>query len=293
VEEEMKKYNSLSELIVDYRKFKDITQLDLADILDVDTRTISRWEKGVSLIKPDKEDDIVEKLFLPHQVIHNLNSEHPISIYFDMESRTYSLSLIGVKIADPDLFKAKLPVEEERIHALTADEDVEFIHAIKKLRQFQNPLDAALIKKSAELLPELNLVLFDQAGFYAGHVAFIPLNLTAYKKLKEKSMKESEISFGDLESDFSEDLRIFYFYSLYADSIVNAYYLMSKVLRYFKIQQFKNYIIAGMANHEIGVNMHREMGLRLIWEEEKDNEAYPIRCFVEGNYDMYLFGKMT
>ena len=53
----MKKYNSLSEFIIDYRTYKDLTQLDLSAMLDVDTRTISRWEKGDSRIHPDKEEE--------------------------------------------------------------------------------------------------------------------------------------------------------------------------------------------------------------------------------------------
>ena len=93
----MKKYDSLAELIADYRESKGLTQLDLAGMINVDVKTIGRWENGLSLIKQDKEDDVVDALFLPHQVIHNLNSEHPISIFYDIDSRTYSFSLIGTK----------------------------------------------------------------------------------------------------------------------------------------------------------------------------------------------------
>jgi transcriptional regulator with XRE-family HTH domain len=289
----MKKYHSLSELIIEYREFKNITQQDLSVLLNVDTRTISRWEKGDSRIHPDKVDDVVEALFLPHQVLQNLNSEQPIAIFYDLESRTYSFSLIGTNIADAELFRAEMPVEEERIHVLSADEDVEFINGIQALRTDNNPLDAKLIKSAAEFLPELNLVLFDQAGFYAGHVSFLPLKNESYEKIKVKHMRESELTLDDLEMQESEEVKVFYFYSLYADSISHAYYLMNRVLEHFKKNHFKNYIVAGTAYHEIGVNVHREMGLKAIWEEKQDIPANPIRVLMEGNYDMYLFGKMT
>jgi len=288
----MKKYNSLSEFIIDYREFQNMTQLDLAVKLNVDTRTISRWEKSDSRIHPDKEDDFSEALFIPYQVIHNLNSEHPISIFYDMESRTYSFSLIGTQIANAEMFRSELPVEEERIHQLTEDEDVQFINGIRALRTGSSPIDTKLIKKAAGLLPELNLVIFDQSSFYAGHVSFLPLKPSAYDKIKDKSIIESELTADDLETDSTNSPKIFYFYSLYGDSISHAYYLMNRVLQHFKVHGFDDYLVAGTAYHEIGVNVHREMGLKVVWEEKQKNEGHPFRVLMEGNYDMYLFGKM-
>ena len=184
----MKKYNSFAELISDYRETNSLTQLDIAGMLNVDVKTIGRWENGLSLIKPDKEDDVVEALFLPHQVIHNLNSEHPISIYYDIESRTYSFSLIGTKIVDSEMFKSDLPVEDERIHNLTDDSDIEFINGVQALRTKSKPLNSKLIKSASNILPDLNLVLFDQAGFYAGHVTFLPLKFSSLEKIKNKEL---------------------------------------------------------------------------------------------------------
>ncbi len=289
--DEMKKYNSLSELISDYREAKNLTQLDLAARLNVDVKTIGRWENGLSLIKPDKEDDVMEALFLPHQVIHNLNSEHPISIYYDIETRTYSFSLLGSKMVDSEMFRSNLPVEEERIHPLSDEDDVEFINAIQANRSHLKPLGSDLILMASKTLPELNMILFDQAGFYAGHTTFLPLNENALEKLRNKEIGEYQITSGDIENDPNANPKIFYFYSLYGDSITNLYYLISRVLRYFKMSEFENYIIAGMTYHPEGIKAHREMGLKVIWEEEQDVEGHPVRSFLEGNYDMYLFGK--
>jgi transcriptional regulator with XRE-family HTH domain len=81
----MKIYSSLSELLLDYREFYGLQQLDIAAMVDVDVRTVIRWEKGESLIKSEKEKYFVEKLNIPHQVIRNLNAYKPLEIYYDIE----------------------------------------------------------------------------------------------------------------------------------------------------------------------------------------------------------------
>jgi hypothetical protein len=264
--------------------------LDLASKLDVDVKTIGRWEKGLSLIKPDKEDDVMEALFLPHQVIHNLNSEHAISIFYDFDTRTYSFSLLGTRLVDSGMFHANFPVENELIHHLSDKADIEFVHGIQALRTNKKAISEAVLKEAAKRLPDLNLVLFDQAGFYAGHIVFLPVKIDSYEKLKNKEKLEHELSLEDL-TDFDEDeKKVFYFYSLYADSIANSYYLMTKALQFFKRSRFKNYIIAGSAYHEEGIKMHKEMGLKVLWEEKQDINSHPIRSFLEGDYDMFLFG---
>ena len=70
----MKKYNSIGELLVDYRKIKQSSQAEFAARLNVDIRTVQRWENGSTLIKPDKEEDIVMETLLPYQLLRNLNA---------------------------------------------------------------------------------------------------------------------------------------------------------------------------------------------------------------------------
>ena len=190
------------------------------------------------------------------------------------------------------MFRSDLPVEDERIHNLSDDADVEFVKGIQALRTNSKPLNPSLIKSAAKIIPGLNLVLFDQAGFYAGHVTFLPIKRDCLEKIIRKEIQEHEVTSNDFEDDYNEKSRIFYFYSLYADSIANSYYLMNKVLEFFRKEKFKEYTVAGMAYHPDGVNMHREMGLKVIWEEKQDTVGHPTRTFVEGNYDMFLFGKM-
>ena len=41
----MKKYKSLGELLIDYRKENELSQFDFAAQVNVDVRTVQRWEK--------------------------------------------------------------------------------------------------------------------------------------------------------------------------------------------------------------------------------------------------------
>ena len=114
----MKKYNSLNELLIDYRQIYNLSQLDLAALLDVDIRTIIRWEKNDTLIKADKEKDVVVALNIPYQVIRNLNTEQPIPLYCDLKKRTYSHSALMVRADNAAWYKSDLPLEDERISSI-------------------------------------------------------------------------------------------------------------------------------------------------------------------------------
>ncbi len=64
----MKKYSSIGDLLIDYRVLNKISQSDLAAQFEVDIRTIIRWEKNETLLKPDKEEEMVDITFIPYQV---------------------------------------------------------------------------------------------------------------------------------------------------------------------------------------------------------------------------------
>ena len=64
----MKKYNSLGELLIDFRKENDLSQSDFAAQMNVDVRTVQRWEKDETLIKPEKEKALADDTLLPYHV---------------------------------------------------------------------------------------------------------------------------------------------------------------------------------------------------------------------------------
>ena len=70
----MKIYNSIGDLFIDYRSFNKLSQSDFAHIINVDLRTVQRWEKNLTLIKSEKEEDIV--LFLKTKFHNAREVEH-------------------------------------------------------------------------------------------------------------------------------------------------------------------------------------------------------------------------
>jgi transcriptional regulator with XRE-family HTH domain len=288
----MKKYESLGDLLIDYRAINKMSQIDLASLLDVDTRTISRWEKNQTLIKSEKEKELVEKLFIPYQVIRNLNTDNPLHIYYNPDLRTYSLSALMQK-ASAFWYKEALSIEQDRIHLLLKDTDVEFVADIQEMNKNLKPLKPELIKEAAKILPDLNLILRDQSGFNAGHISVLPLKYDAYIKIRDQEIKEDSLSLNDLTHNLNENLVIFYYYSLYSDSLENAYYLMNRLLGYFKERKFRNYIFAGITYRKNKIELLREMGLKIIWEETNEYDPNRQSVFLEGNFDMFLFGKMS
>ena len=288
----MKKYNNLGELLTDYRKHYKLSQPQLAAMLDVDGKTVGRWERLTSMVKPDKEKELVEKLFIPYQVIRNLNSDHPLAVYYDLKTRNYSLTGVMTKLTGASWYKSDFPPEDERIHLLSKDTDVDFVNDIQEIRKNEKLIYAELIKMSARLLPDLNLVLHDQSGFYAGHLIVLPLKYSIYEKIRNREIRNNQLSAADLSGSFTEKPLIFYFYSIYSDSVDNSYYLVNRMLSYFKEKKFREYLFTGITYRKFQVDILQEMGLKVIWQNEPEHGQEIGATLLEGNFDMFLFGKM-
>lgn len=287
----MKKYTSLSELLIDYRQIHNLSQLDLAARLDVDIRTVLRWEKNETLIKTDKEKDVVLALNIPYQVIRNLNTEHPIPVYSDIKKRTYSLSALMIRADNAAWYKSDLPVEDDRIRTIDVDSDADFVNEIQRMDQNHKPIKSELIIEAARILPELNMVALDQSDFYAGHIVILPLKFASYQKVRDREMEEGSLSMTDLSYSMTEVPQVYYFYSIYGDSLPNRYYLVNRMLAYFEEKKLRNYIFAGITYRKPKVDYLKEIGLQIMWEDTIKDSSEGI-TFMEGNLDMFLFGKM-
>ena len=285
----MKKYFALGELLVDYRKHRTLTQIDFAAILDVDVRTIIRWEKNESLIKAEKEKLIIENLGIPHQVIRNLNTEHPIAVYFDFDRWMYALTLLSSMVKSSNEFKTDTEYVTSRIETLADDKDYDFITYIQKNQKNCNPLRLDVVKTASRILPELNLVIRDQSGYHGGHISILPLKYEIYEKIRDRKMLENQLQVKDLTFSLNGDSPVFYFYSIYSNSLDNTYYLINKLLFYLKKRELKDYIFAGITFQKLKVERFREMGFEVIWEKEV--EEYPDRkaSFLNGNFDEFLY----
>lgn len=287
----MKKYTSLGELLVDYRANRKISQLDFAALLDVDVRSVIRWEKNESLLKVEKEKLLIEKFGIPHQVIRNLNTDKPISIYFDFEKWRYSLSFLSMVVTSSWQFNRHLEIATDRIHPLTEPKDFEFISFIQQIQNNLKPIREEVIKAAAKILPELNLVLYGQSGYHGGHISILPLKYESFLALKEKKISERELTVRDLNTDWGTSPLVFYYYSIYANSLDNTYYLVNKWLMYFKNKKFENYILAGISYQKNKVDRLGEMGLKVIWEELINEETQKKATFLVGDLNCFLFSE--
>ena len=151
----MKQYFSIGELFIDYRQENDLSQMDLSSLINVDIRTIQRWEKDITLIKPDKEKEIVEETLLPYQLIRNLNANVPIPTYYDFRIRKYALNKLNNDLPNAFWLKDRMKEFSKRIRTIELESDLE---VLKKDLLLQN---SVLIPLASFF--DLKLYLYDLA----------------------------------------------------------------------------------------------------------------------------------
>ncbi len=289
----MKNYTSLGELLVDYRTINHISQADLAAQFDVDIRTIIRWEKNETLLKPEKEEAMVEITFIPYQVIRNLNAPVSIPTYFDFNIRKYSLSTMNNDLPDANWIKAKMnEINTSRLRTIQYDSDLEdIIRCSMVQKHISKPIDKKMILRATELLPELNFIFFDTSGYYSGHSVFFPIAEETYLKIRNRKMTEDMLTTDDLINPLTVDNPIYYSYDINTDCNENLYFITGAILHYFNSLENKNYLYAGYTSRHDTFNMNDQLGTKLIWEDiEKQDDIKsiaPPRLY-EGNFASFL-----
>jgi len=290
----MKKYTFLGELLIDYRKINNISQADFAANVNVDTRTVHRWEKNITLVKPDKEDAIVKETLLPHQLIRNLNAGNPIATFYDFSIRKYSLTKLSNTFPVASWFKTQMVIETKRIRTIDYDKDIDNI--IKHM-QFHKPISkniANTIRESIKLLPEMNLIIEDDSGYYSGHSLIFPINESAYEKLKNKKISEYNLKVDTLVNYKTKSKPIFFIFDLTADCNDDIFYLVNQLLLFFHNILNQNYLVCSMPLRQDNFEFNKQVGLKIIWEEEKGENEYSIEIaprFQEGNFKEFLSDK--
>ena len=284
----MKRFHSLGEFLVDFRKHRNLTQLDFSVMLEVDVRTIIRWEKNESLIKAEKENLLIENFGIPHQVMRNLNTDLPLPVYFDFERWMYSLNLLSSVVRSSKEFKSDIEHETSRIETLKEEKDFNFISYIQQNQKNVTPINLEVVKTAAQILPELNLVIHDHSGFHGGHISVLPLKFETYNLIRDKKLKENQLTLNNL-TRFPDQKQVFYFYSLYSNSKDNIFYLINRLLYYFKKRQLKDYVFAGITFQKLQVERFREAGFQVIWEEQMEDYPEYKATFLSGNFDEFLY----
>jgi hypothetical protein len=125
--------------------------------------------------------------------------------------------------------------------------------------------------------------MYDSNGYYAGHCVVFPLKRSVFQQVRDRKMVEGEIKELDLINYRTEQIPIFYVYSMYADCNENNHYMFNPLLNF--LRNCKDYLLCGLAARPDGVLLLEEFGLQKIWEEtgyqsEFDSNFIPV--FMEG-----------
>ena len=288
----MKKYNSLSELLSDYRILNNISQVDLAAKMNVDIRTVIRWEANETLIKSEKEEELVDETFIPYQVIRNLNASVAIPTFYDFSLRKYALAELSVELPDADWIKAQMDNPTKRIRTISFESDIDnIIRYAQFLYNTPKPIHKELIREAAKLLPELNLIISDSSGYYSGHCVIFPMSLSTYQKLKDREIIESQLTINDLVDYRKESCPVFHFYDITADCNENVYYLVGDFLKFFRDQPLTDYLVSSLTTRSDSYEINKQLGMNLVWEDREEQESLGTKApprFYTGNYKDFL-----
>ena len=288
----MKKYNSIGELLVDYRTFYKLSQADLATSLNVDLRTIQRWEKDITLIKSEKEEDIVLATLMPYQLIHNLNASVPIPTFYSFKTRKYALSQQSKNLPKTDWFLDQINITSENLRTLDLELDFKYIEQFIDTQKRDNHyVNKDLIREALRILPELNFVFIGKSGYYAGHCIVLPISHDTYTSLKNKSLSNRDLRAKHLVNYKNLEQPIFYRFDITGDCNDTIFYIVSEFFRFFKAINNEPYLMCGYTERDDNYEINLQIGLKVIWEDKtlqnKLELDYPPRFF-EGNFKNYL-----
>ncbi len=288
----MKQYKSLGHIIKDFRRFEGVSQSDLASQLDIDIRSIIRWEKNETLVKPEKEKLLVKITFIPYQVIRNLNTIRPIATFYDFTLRKYSLTTISNELPEAEWIGSKIDVPTDRLKPINSQEDIDNIIRYVELQHYPDKTtNRNLLKSAAELLPELNVIIFDEDGNYSGHCACLPISKRSYEKLRNKTIKENNLLTSDLVNYQTQQEPIFFCHSITADCNENFFFILGALLKFHRDKAPLNSLYAVISSrydsHEIIDQLH----IHQVWEDKAAKERYnmlDVPRLVEGNLDEFF-----
>jgi len=287
----MKKYYTLGELLTDYRIHSNISQLDFAARLGVDPRSVQRWEKDHTLIKPEKEEDLVMETLFPYQLVRNLNAPVPIPTHYDFIIRKYALNDIDCETPDAEFFKDQLYRDTDRIRSMVFNQD---FHYLQRYMEIYKPLPGNLVKviqESIVRLPEINNIIIDESGYYAGHCVVFPISMEAYEKIKTRKMTEFDLVVEDLVDYKTQDKPIFYSLDVSADCNVNWYLIVNRMIRFLEDLPNQNYLLCSCPFRLDSIALIKQAGLDIIWEGQTQvnnlGEKYRTR-FQEGNFHNFM-----
>lgn len=276
----MKLYNSIGEILKEFRNYTSQKQFELCQMLSIPDRTYRRWENNENLLKGENIRLLSVKLKIPFEVLLRLN--HGYETYYDIRTRQFKRNEIDVNLSNlilsPEAYSLKN--ENDRLKPISNDLEIdkilEYDHHIYPT---SNPISKKIIARSSVLLPELNLIVYDSIGNYIGHLVCIPIKNVIYRKIKEQILEEGDLRIDDLISNTdSADSFTFYVYSFYAASANYALVLFRRIISFLKkINRNNNStFLAAYAVTEDGIQLCKKLGMKIIFENIKEKQELNI-----------------
>lgn len=227
----MELYSSLGSLLRHYRKFHDLNQKAFSSTLEVTSRTYRRWEKNEVSINELSLMTISRVTKIPFEVVFRLFHGYPT--LFDISSFRYSncpfeRNFINKKILQKKLFDSS---EEGNIDYLSNEQNFTEVY------KFNTPLinhkmmtNIETIKQASNIFPDLNIIIRDPLGFYSGHLICLPLDMDKYLLLRERKIKEYEISPNDITAIPQKNPIALHILTMYATCSTYAYCLIKRLV---------------------------------------------------------------
>ena len=172
----MRRYETLGQLLEDFRQLNNMTKSQMAKWIDVDLKSYTRWQKNRSPIHTANIDVLAEKAKIPFEVLFRLNHEYPT--LYDVVTHRYTNCPFDTDFVNRDILQERLFYTEEEGN-LTPIRNPKDIHEVTEcpfpLYFRKGGASQAVMLCSFKALPELNLILRDPVGYYSGHLICFPL----------------------------------------------------------------------------------------------------------------------
>ena len=274
----MERFETLGQLLIGYRAFAQLSQTDLGAMLNVDNRTIIRWEKNASLLKSDKEEELADVTFIPYQVIRNLNASMAIPTYYDFKLRKYATHEAFSEVPHADWLKSLPPIQSSQLQEVTSVREIELMQRCLKVQgKNEALLNKETVLAASEMLPQLNFILFDNAGFYCGHCLIMPISQKAYVKIKNQVMHPSQLEIKHLQVP-AEDDTVFFALDFNADSNENLFRLSAPIRAYFGNRP-NAWTYASFTSRPDTKLLNTQFGNTLVWKHQHELDNEPVQLF--------------
>jgi hypothetical protein len=215
-------------------------------------------------------------------------------LYYDFRIRKYSLTAVEKEHPEAKAFGARQEAASARIRPLSTDKEAEYVTKYHRfLYPTANPVNPLFIKQAALMLPELNFIVYDPAGFYAGHYSVFPISAVTFQKLKNRELVAGDLRESHLRNFKTETPPAFFSYSLYADSNQHFYYLTAAFIRALKTYLTGDYLYGALMVRHDAKKFAEQMGFKKVWEDKEEQEKLKMLSpptFLEGKFSRTFLG---